>query len=297
MSVNHYSTDHHHHNTLLWQDRHATDTSEATTATWLNDDQQKESLFEKSLTPSDVGKLNRLVIPKQHAEKYFPLNAVIVSSSGGADTSSSTSTEKGMLLSFEDESGKCWRFRYSYWNSSQSYVLTKGWSRFVKDKQLDPGDVVFFQRQRSDSRRLFIGWRRRGQGSSTNSAVNTTSYASSMAAPPYLQIHASSNNYPNPPPHSEYSHYGAAVVTAAETHSIPSSSAVVGSSRTVRLFGVNLECQMDEDDDGDDSVTAAECPADGYYGQYMHYYYTPHPHSMNIAFTGDTMKQLGDRRG
>lgn len=204
MSVNHYSTDHHH--TLLWQHRHTTDThppppETPTTATWLNDD-QKESLFEKSLTPSDVGKLNRLVIPKQHAEKYFPLNAVI---SSAADTSSSSS-EKGMLLSFEDESGKCWRFRYSYWNSSQSYVLTKGWSRFVKDKHLDPGDVVFFQRQRSDSRRLFIGWRRRGQGSSSAVNTNTTSYASSMAVPQYLQLHASSNY--SIPPHTEYSHYG-----------------------------------------------------------------------------------------
>ncbi|EOA21328.1 hypothetical protein CARUB_v10001689mg [Capsella rubella] len=254
MSVNHYSTDHHH--TLLWQQQHhTTDASETatTTAAWLNDD-LKESLFEKSLTPSDVGKLNRLVIPKQHAEKYFPLNAV-------ADNSSSS--EKGMLLSFEDETGKSWRFRYSYWNSSQSYVLTKGWSRFVKDKQLDPGDVVFFQRHRSDLRRLFIGWRRRGQGSS--SAVNT----SSMAAPSYRQIHHSSTNYSNPPSHSEYSHYGAAVATAGETHSTPSSSVVAGSSRTLRLFGVNLECQMD-DNDGDDSAAAAaaavESP-DGYYGQ------------------------------
>ncbi|KAK4762147.1 hypothetical protein SAY87_030031 [Trapa incisa] len=59
---------------------------------------EKEALFEKALTPSDVGKLNRLVIPKQHAEKYFPL---------GGDSS-----EKGLILSFEDESGKCWRFRW-----------------------------------------------------------------------------------------------------------------------------------------------------------------------------------------
>ncbi|KAL0648580.1 hypothetical protein Bca4012_046871 [Brassica carinata] len=280
MSVNHYSTDHHHNHTLFWQQLHTTDATETTTATWLNQD-QKESLFEKTLTPSDVGKLNRLVIPKQHAEKYFPLNAI----SNNADAS----TEKGMLLSFEDELGKCWRFRYSYWNSSQSYVLTKGWSRFVKDKQLDPGDVVFFQRQRSDPRRLFIGWRRRGQGSSS-AVANPTSYSSSMVdAPPYLQVHASSN-YSNPPSHSEYSHYGAAVATASETHSIPSSSAV-GSSRTVRLFGVNLECQMDEDD-GDDSVAApnaTECP-DGYYGQNMYYYYTPHPHNMTTVRQGTNPK-------
>ncbi|XP_030531788.1 B3 domain-containing protein At2g36080-like [Rhodamnia argentea] len=108
----------------------------------------KEVLFEKPLTPSDVGKLNRLVIPKQHAEKYFPL---------GGD-----SVDKGLLLSFEDESGKFWRFRYSYWSSSQSYVLTKGWSRYVKEKRLDAGDVVFFERHRANGERIFIGWRRRG---------------------------------------------------------------------------------------------------------------------------------------
>jgi hypothetical protein len=113
---------------------------------------EREHLFEKPLTPSDVGKLNRLVIPKQHAERYFPL--------GGGD-----SGEKGLLLSFEDESGKPWRFRYSYWTSSQSYVLTKGWSRYVKEKRLDAGDVVHFERVRGlgAADRLFIGCRRRGE--------------------------------------------------------------------------------------------------------------------------------------
>ncbi|KAF2298072.1 hypothetical protein GH714_011028 [Hevea brasiliensis] len=81
---------------------------------------EKEHMFDKVVTPSDVGKLNRLVIPKQHAEKYFPLD--------------SSTNEKGLLLNFEDRTGKAWRFRYSYWNSSQSYVMTKGWSRFVKEK-------------------------------------------------------------------------------------------------------------------------------------------------------------------
>jgi hypothetical protein len=33
----------------------------------------REHVFDKTDTPSDVGKLNRLVIPKQHAEKHFPL--------------------------------------------------------------------------------------------------------------------------------------------------------------------------------------------------------------------------------
>ncbi|CAD6209291.1 unnamed protein product [Miscanthus lutarioriparius] len=110
---------------------------------------EKEHMFDKVVTPSDVGKLNRLVIPKQHAEKYFPLDAA--------------ANEKGLLLSFEDRTGKPWRFRYSYWNSSQSYVMTKGWSRFVKEKRLDAGDTVSFGRGVGEAARgrLFIDWRRR----------------------------------------------------------------------------------------------------------------------------------------
>lgn len=109
------------------------------------DPKAREQLFEKAVTPSDVGKLNRLVIPKQHAEKNFPL-----------PTSAST---KGLLLNFEDRNGKVWRFRYSYWNSSQSYVLTKGWSRFVKEKSLKAGDIVSFQRSTGSEKQLFIDWK------------------------------------------------------------------------------------------------------------------------------------------
>ncbi|KAM0924321.1 hypothetical protein ACQ4PT_004953 [Festuca glaucescens] len=110
---------------------------------------EKEHMFDKVVTPSDVGKLNRLVIPKQYAEKYFPLD--------------SAANEKGLLLNFEDSAGKPWRFRYSYWNSSQSYVMTKGWSRFVKEKRLDAGDTVSFSRGAGASarHRLFIDWKRR----------------------------------------------------------------------------------------------------------------------------------------
>ncbi|KAF5444474.1 hypothetical protein F2P56_033602 [Juglans regia] len=111
----------------------------------------REQLFEKAVTPSDVGKLNRLVIPKQHAEKHFPLQT--------------GSTTKGVLLNFEDVGGKVWRFRYSYWNSSQSYVLTKGWSRFVKDKNLKAGDIVSFQRSTGPDKQLYIDWKgRTGSG-------------------------------------------------------------------------------------------------------------------------------------
>ncbi|XP_004514325.1 AP2/ERF and B3 domain-containing transcription factor RAV1-like [Cicer arietinum] len=115
----------------------------------------REALFEKAVTPSDVGKLNRLVIPKQHAEKHFPLQKSVDCGVGSA------SAGKGVLLNFEDVGGKVWRFRYSYWNSSQSYVLTKGWSRFVKEKNLKAGDTVCFHRSTGPDKQLFIDWKDR----------------------------------------------------------------------------------------------------------------------------------------
>ncbi|KAF1863927.1 hypothetical protein Lal_00031059 [Lupinus albus] len=111
----------------------------------------REQLFEKAVTPSDVGKLNRLVIPKQHAEKHFPLQNGVNGVVAG----------KGVLLNFEDVGGKVWRFRYSYWNSSQSYVLTKGWSRFVKDKNLKAGDTVFFHKSTGPDKQMYIDWKAR----------------------------------------------------------------------------------------------------------------------------------------
>nr|QBQ58100.1 transcription factor RAV1 [Eriobotrya japonica] len=127
----------------------------------------REQLFEKAVTPSDVGKLNRLVIPKQHAEKHFPLQ----SGSTATVTVSASSACKGVLLNFEDVGGKVWRFRYSYWNSSQSYVLTKGWSRFVKEKNLKAGDIVSFQRSTGPDKQLYIDWK-------TKMSVNNNSNGS-----------------------------------------------------------------------------------------------------------------------
>ncbi|XP_042047961.1 B3 domain-containing protein At2g36080-like isoform X1 [Salvia splendens] len=205
MSINHFSTQAH-----WWSHPHYTNTMDdsisisisATAKTTTNDDgdsdEEQERLFEKPLTPSDVGKLNRLVIPKQHAEKHFPL-------SGGGG---------GLLLGFEDESGKPWRFRYSYWNSSQSYVLTKGWSRFVKEKRLHAGDIVVFARHRFDSGRLFIGWKR--------GASQPAGWSSRVVYPPQIQQQ----------PRLHFPSHAA--------------GAGSGNSKTLRLFGVNLECQTDE---------------------------------------------------
>ncbi|CAL9060737.1 unnamed protein product [Musa banksii] len=104
----------------------------------------REHMFHKVVTPSDVGKLNRLVIPKQYAERFLPLDPSLA--------------VKGLIMSFEDLAGKQWCFRYSYWNSSQSYVMTKGWSRFVREKQLAAGDTVSFLRSAGNAGqdRLFI---------------------------------------------------------------------------------------------------------------------------------------------
>ncbi|XP_008437475.1 uncharacterized protein LOC103482885 [Cucumis melo] len=126
---------------------------------------EREHMFDKVVTPSDVGKLNRLVIPKQHAERFFPLD--------------SSTNDKGLLLNFEDRNGKSWRFRYSYWNSSQSYVMTKGWSRFVKEKRLDAGDIVSFQRGIGEigRDRLYIDWRRRPELPLHHYPITTTTTA------------------------------------------------------------------------------------------------------------------------
>ncbi|KAI3871491.1 hypothetical protein MKW98_011546 [Papaver atlanticum] len=91
---------------------------------------QKQYMFEKVVTPSD----------------YFP---------------PTSNNEKSLLLSFEDRNGKPWRFRYAYWNNSQSYVMTKGWSKFVKEKRIDAGDTVYFGRGAAESYkdRYYIDWK------------------------------------------------------------------------------------------------------------------------------------------
>uniref|UniRef100_A0A1J3HY47 Putative WRKY transcription factor 19 n=2 Tax=Noccaea caerulescens TaxID=107243 RepID=A0A1J3HY47_NOCCA len=133
----------------------------------------KKNLLEQCLTASDV-RNHFFIGANKDVEKYFPLAAVL----GG--------TERILRLEDADEEGKPWMFKYSYfW---QSYVLTEGWSSYVKEKQLGAGDFVFFQRHLTDRSRLFIGCRRREGGksprndalvSSRNAVLNPTSPATS----------------------------------------------------------------------------------------------------------------------
>jgi len=94
-------------------------------------------LFQKELTPSDVGKLNRLVIPKKHAVAYFPH---VCDGAEAHEEHGSVDVE----VAFYDRLMRLWKFRYCYWKSSQSYVFTRGWNRFVKDKKLKAKDTIAF---------------------------------------------------------------------------------------------------------------------------------------------------------
>ncbi|XP_009147833.2 AP2/ERF and B3 domain-containing transcription factor At1g51120-like [Brassica rapa] len=91
-------------------------------------------LFQKELTASDVGKLNRLVIPKKYAVKYLPFIS---------------EREEGEIVEdvevvFYDREMRPWKFRYCYWTSSQSFVFTRGWIGFVKEKRLKEKDLITF---------------------------------------------------------------------------------------------------------------------------------------------------------
>ncbi|XP_030520914.1 AP2/ERF and B3 domain-containing transcription factor At1g51120-like [Rhodamnia argentea] len=96
-------------------------------------------LFQKELTPSDVGKLNRLVIPKKYAVQYFP--GIIENAGENALLHGGTND---LQLVLYDKLMKSWKFRYCYWKSSQSFVFTRGWNWFVKEKKLKAKDIVVF---------------------------------------------------------------------------------------------------------------------------------------------------------
>ncbi|WOK98953.1 hypothetical protein Cni_G07665 [Canna indica] len=214
---------------------------------------EKEHMFDKVVTPSDVGKLNRLVIPKHHAEKHFPL-----------DTSAN---EKGMLLSFEDRTGKPWRFRYSYWNSSQSYVMTKGWSRFVKEKGLSAGDTVSFGRGVGEAahHRFYIDWKRRRPENREPARFNIAipgPWSGRIFVPPppaargyswpgrgfcadagggeqllYCKLPAA-----RPPQVQQVSSHGFSTVRNSVPQLVQTQAAATAAAKRVRLFGVNLDC-------------------------------------------------------
>ncbi|WVZ57487.1 hypothetical protein U9M48_007866 [Paspalum notatum var. saurae] len=223
-------------------------------AAWV----EKEHMFEKVVTPSDVGKLNRLVIPKQHAERYFP--ALDASSAAAAAAGGG----KGLVLSFEDRAGKAWRFRYSYWNSSQSYVMTKGWSRFVKEKRLGAGDTVLFARAAGDGAaargRFFIDFRRRRQDLAflQQPLASAQRFLPLPSVPvcPWQDYSAYGASAPMPSRHVLFlrPQVPAAVVLTSVPVGVAASAVEPARSKRVRLFGVNLDSPP-EGEDGAGGVT------------------------------------------
>ncbi|CAH8301892.1 unnamed protein product [Eruca vesicaria subsp. sativa] len=100
-------------------------------------------LFSKELTPSDVGKLNRLVIPKKHAVKHLPF---ISDQQKEREEGEMGGVVDDVEVVFYDRAMRPWTFRYCYWRSSQSFVFTRGWNGFVKEKSLKEKDVIVFYR-------------------------------------------------------------------------------------------------------------------------------------------------------
>ncbi|KAI3944674.1 hypothetical protein MKW98_021132 [Papaver atlanticum] len=84
-----------------------------------------QKLFQEELTPSDVGKLNKLEIPKRYAEKYFPEVSKEENDEGVIDDTQ---------LSFDRELK----------SSESCNAFTRGWNRFVKDKKLRATMLIRF---------------------------------------------------------------------------------------------------------------------------------------------------------
>ncbi|XP_010451760.1 PREDICTED: AP2/ERF and B3 domain-containing transcription factor At1g50680-like [Camelina sativa] len=98
-------------------------------------------LFQKVLTPSDVGKVNRLVIPKKYAVKYMPcINEKLEEGEQGRIGGAVEDVE----IVFDDRTMRQWKFKYSFWKSSQSIVFTRGLNAFVKEKNLKEKDIIVF---------------------------------------------------------------------------------------------------------------------------------------------------------
>ncbi|KAJ0242198.1 AP2/ERF and B3 domain-containing transcription factor [Hirschfeldia incana] len=98
-------------------------------------------LFSKELTPSDVGKLNRLVIPKKHAVKHLRF---ISDNRNEREEGEMVGGVEDVEVVFYDRAMRQWKFRYCYWRSSQSFVFTRGWNGFVREKRLKEKDVIVF---------------------------------------------------------------------------------------------------------------------------------------------------------
>ncbi|KAK1390831.1 TF-B3 domain-containing protein [Heracleum sosnowskyi] len=101
-------------------------------------------LFEKVLTPSDVGQLYRIVVPKIYTSCFSCVS--------DGNESSSDMRPFNNEVAFYDQSMTLWKFRYCIWKGSNSYVFSRGWKNFVREKDLRSKDkVIFFKCQHVDA--------------------------------------------------------------------------------------------------------------------------------------------------
>ncbi|XP_039168559.1 B3 domain-containing protein Os07g0563300 [Eucalyptus grandis] len=101
-------------------------------------------LFEQTLSASDAGEIERIVVPKECAEAYFP----------------SISQPEGLPLKVQDAKGSEWIFQFRFWpnNNSRMYVL-EGVTPCIQSMQLQAGDIVTFSRLEPEGK-LVMGFRK-----------------------------------------------------------------------------------------------------------------------------------------
>uniref|UniRef100_A0A0D9Z9I5 TF-B3 domain-containing protein n=1 Tax=Oryza glumipatula TaxID=40148 RepID=A0A0D9Z9I5_9ORYZ len=127
----------------------------------------REPLFEKAMTPNDVGKLNRLVVPKQHAEKHFPLRRTSFDASATAAAATCNSTRACSSTS-RTARGRC--------GGSGTHARTAARSRFVREKGLRAGDTVVFSRSAyGPDKLLFIDCKKNNTAAATGDEKPITS--------------------------------------------------------------------------------------------------------------------------
>nr|GEU54706.1 SUN domain-containing protein 5-like [Tanacetum cinerariifolium] len=108
-----------------------------------NCDNFRRLLFEKELTPSDVGKLRRLVIPKKFAMAYFPPVPDNDHSEGFVNDE--------VILPFYDVDNKLWKFRLVDVILSMVSISLVFTNRFVVYTQFQPHQSCELMEEISDS--------------------------------------------------------------------------------------------------------------------------------------------------
>ncbi|KAH7537421.1 hypothetical protein FEM48_Zijuj03G0090700 [Ziziphus jujuba var. spinosa] len=90
--------------------------------------------MKKSLTPSDIGNLSRLMLKSDWAKKYFLPHL---------DIKQVESRDGVAVKVFDSDTHSEHDLAFKLWQSSNSYILNNGWSReFVKRRKLKAGDQI-----------------------------------------------------------------------------------------------------------------------------------------------------------